>query len=75
MNRLVLGPNYAKVPNPPQDFRYPIETAYISSIWCSPIYGDDFGLLFWGKNADRILKLLVREIELSEHVETAPRLR
>ena len=28
-----------------------------------------------GKNADRILKLLVREIELSEHVETAPRLR
>ena len=75
MNRLVLGPNYAKVPNPPQDFRYPIETAYISSIWCPPIYGDDFGLLFWGKNADRILKLLVREIELSEHVETAPRLR
>ena len=75
MNRLVLGPNYAKVPNPPQDFRYPIETAYISLIWCPPIYGDDFGLLFWGKNADRILKLLVREIELSEHVETAPRLR
>ena len=69
------GPNYAKVPNPPQDFRYPIETAYISSIWCPPIYGDDLGLLFGGKNADRILKLLVREIELSEHVETAPRLR
>ena len=25
---------------------------------------------FWGKNAGRILKLLVREIELSGHVET-----
>ena len=29
-------------------------------------------LLFGGKNAGRILKLLVREIELSEHVETGP---
>ena len=36
-----------------------------------PIFGDDFDLLFWGKNTDRILKLLVRKIELSEHVETA----
>ena len=27
---------------------------------------------FGGKNAGRILKLLVREIELSEHVETGP---
>ena len=35
--------------------------------------GDDFDLLFGGKNAGRILTLLVREIELSEHVETAPR--
>ena len=39
------------------------------------IFGDDFDLHFGGKNADCILKLLVREIELSEHVETAPRLR
>ena len=31
---------------------------------------------FWGgKNASCILKLLVREIELSEHVEACPRLR
>ena len=30
---------------------------------------------FGGKNARGILKLLVREIELSEHVETCPRLR
>ena len=51
------------------------ETALVSSIWRLPIFGDDFGLLFGGKNASRILKLLVREIELSEHVETAPRLR
>ena len=36
---------------------------------------DDFGLLFWGKNVDRILKLPVREIKLSEHVETGRRLR
>ena len=42
-------------------------------IWRPPISGDDFGLLFWGKNVGRILTLLVREIELSEHVETAPR--
>ena len=28
-----------------------------------------------GKNADRILKLLVREIKLSEHVETGRRLQ
>ena len=40
-----------------------------------PIFGDDFGLLFGGKNADRIVKLLVREIKLSEHVETERRLR
>ena len=30
---------------------------------------------FGGKNADRILKLLVREIKLSEHVETGRRLQ
>ena len=41
----------------------------------APNFRDDFGLLFGGKNAGRIPKLLVREIELSEHVETAPRLR
>ena len=67
------GPNYAKVQNPPKDFRYSIETTSVSSIWRPPISGDDFGLLLGGKNAGRILKLLVREIELSEHVETAPR--
>ena len=56
--------------------RYFIETASVSSIWWPRIFGDDFGLLFGGKNAGRILKLLVvREIEVSEHVETAPRLR
>ena len=36
-------PNYANVPIPPLDFRYPIETVYISSIWRPPIFGDDFG--------------------------------
>ena len=40
------GPNYAKVPKRPYDFRYPIETASVSSIWRPPIFGDDFGLLF-----------------------------
>ena len=38
--------------------------AYISSISRLPILGDDFDLLFGGKNAGRILKLLVREIQL-----------
>ena len=33
------------------------------------------GLLFLGKNADRILKLPVREIKLSECVETGRRLQ
>ena len=47
----------------------------VLSIWHLPVFGDDFGLLFGGKNADRILKLLVREIKLSEHVETGRRLR
>ena len=35
--------------------------AYISSISRLPIFGDDFDLLVGGKNAGRILKLLVRE--------------
>ena len=33
-----------------------------SSIWRLPIFGGDFGLLFWGKNASRILKFIVREM-------------
>ena len=49
--------------------------ALVLSIWRIPIFGDDFGLLFWGKNADCILKLLVREIKLFNHVETGRRLR
>ena len=46
-----------------------------SAIWRLPIFRDDLGLFFGGKDAGRILKLLVREIELSEHVETRRRLR
>ena len=42
----ILGPNYAKVPMRPYDFKCPIETADISSISHLPIFGDDFDLLF-----------------------------
>ena len=45
------------------------------AIWRLPILRDDLGLLFGAKNADCVLKLLVREIELSKYVDTTPRLR
>ena len=38
-------------------------------ISCLPIFGNNFDLLFEGKIADRILMLLVGEIELSERVQ------
>ena len=38
---------------------FPFEMALVSSIWCLPISGVDIDLLFLGKNAGRILKLLV----------------
>ena len=51
----------------------------VTAYWRFPIFRDDLGLLFGGKNADRILNLLVREIKLSEdaiwrHTEALQRL-